>query len=294
MDRLDRIRIFQTVADLTSFAQAARKLHITPVAASRAVAALEKELGVSLLRRSTRSVGITKQGAEYLARSRRALAELDDAARAVRGQDAHPGGQLVVTAPVLFGRMYVMPIVTRLLTQHPELSVRVVLADRVMRLAAEGIDVAVRIAHLPDSALKATRLATVSQVWVASPEYLARRGKPKKLEDLASHDLIHFDTITLNRGWRRNQREIGTQPRLHTDNAEASIEAAMGGQGIARLFSYHVASHLAERTLVQVLPDCETETVPVSLVYQTNRVRSAALKAFISAARAALPGYPNL
>src|SRR5579883_1006003 len=155
------------VADLSSFAEASRKLRITPVAASRAVAGLERDLGVPLLRRTTRSVRMTQQGADYLARTRRALAELDDAARAVREEDAKPRGQLVVTAPVLFGRMYVMPIVASLLSQNPELSVRVVLADRVMRLAEEGIDAAVRIARLRDSGLRAARLATVQQVWVA-------------------------------------------------------------------------------------------------------------------------------
>lgn len=294
MDRLDRIRIFQMVADRSSFAEASRKLGITPVAATRAVAALEKELGVLLLRRTTRSVGLTQQGGDYLARSRRALGELDDAARAVRGEDAHPRGQLVVTAPVLFGRMYVMPIVAGLLSDHPHLSVRVVLVDRVVRLAEEGVDIAVRIAHLPDSALRAVRLATVQRVWVASPDYLARRGAPAATEDLANHDLIHFDTVTLNRAWRPHEAGIRIEPRLRTDNAEASIEAAIQGLGIARLFSYHVARLMTEGKLVRVLADSERETVPVSLVYQINRVQSPGLKAFLAAARAALPGCPSL
>jgi DNA-binding transcriptional LysR family regulator len=294
LDRLDHIRIFQVVADHASFAEAARQLRITPVAASRAVAALEKELEVTLLRRTTRSVKLTKQGADYLARSRRALSELDDAARAIRGDDAQPRGQLVVTAPVLFGRMYVMPMVASLLSKHSELSVRMILADRVMRLTEEGIDVAVRIAHLPDSALRAVRLATVRQVWVASPAYLAKHGLPTALEDLANHNLIHFDTVTLNRGWRRGQKTIRVEPRLRTDNAEASIDAASQGLGIARLFSYHVTRHVAEGKLVEVLASHNREFVPVSLVYQSNRIQSAGIKAFLAAARAALPGLPEL
>jgi DNA-binding transcriptional LysR family regulator len=239
-------------------------------------------------------VGLTQQGADYLARSRRALAELDDAARAVRDEDAHPRGQLAVTAPVLFGRMYVMPIVAGLLSDHPQLSIRVILVDRVLRLAEEGVDVAVRIAHLPDSALRAARLATVQRVWAASPDYLARRGAPAATEDLANHDLIHFDTVTLNKTWRRGEAGIRIEPRLRTDNAEASIEAAIQGLGIARLFSYHVARLVAEGKLVRVLAKSEHETVPVSLVYQINRVPSPGLKAFLAAARAALPGRPNL
>lgn len=294
MDRLDRIRIFQMVADHTSFAEAARRLQIPSVAASRAVAALEKELGVTLLRRTTRSVGLTKQGADYLARSRRALAELDDAARALRGEDAHPRGQLVVTAPVLFGRMYVMPMVAGLLSSHPELSLRVILVDRIMRLAEEGIDVAVRIGDLPDSALRAARLATVRRVWVATPDYLTKRGVPASLADLVHHDLIHFDTVTLNEGWRPGQGAKRVEPRLRTDNAEASIEAALKGLGIARLLSYHVGNQVAEGKLVRVLPENEREAVPVNLVYQSNRIQSAALKAFMAAARAALPNCPEL
>src|SRR5690349_8581231 len=127
MDRLERIRIFQMVADQSSFAEAARRLRIAPVAATRAVAALEKDLGVRLLRRTTRSVALTDQGAEYLSRSRRALEELDDAAWVVRGEDARPRGVLVVTAPVMFGRLHIMPIVTGLLREHPELLVHLIL-----------------------------------------------------------------------------------------------------------------------------------------------------------------------
>jgi DNA-binding transcriptional LysR family regulator len=294
MDSLDRIRIFQRVAEYGSFAEAARRLCIQPVSATRAVAALEKDLGVLLLRRTTRSVALTKKGADYLARTRRALAELEDAAREAREQDGVARGQLVITAPVLFGRMFIMAIVSNLLSTHPELAVRVMLSDRVMRLAEEGIDVAVRIARLPDSSLKAARLATVRQVWVASPSYLGKRGLPKSLADLASHDLIHFDTVTLNREWRHGAKQLRLTPRLRTDNADASIEAAIHGLGIARLFSYHVADHVAAGRLVHVLPKSDREGVPVNAVYQDRGAQSAALKAFLAAARAGLPGCPEL
>jgi DNA-binding transcriptional LysR family regulator len=294
MDHLERIRLFQMVAECGSFAEAARKLRIQPVTTTRAVAALEKELGVTLLRRTTRSVALTRKGADYLARTRPALAELENAARAVREEDDTPRGQLVVTAPVLFGRMYVMSIVSNLLSTHPELAVRVILSDRVMRLAEEGIDVAVRIARLPDSSLRATRLATVRQVWVASPSYLSKRGAPKVLADLSKHDLIHFDTVTLNKEWRKGRKTLRLEPRLRTDSADASIEAAMQGLGIARLFSYHVASHVARGQLVYVLPKLDREAVPVSAVYQYRGAPSAGLKAFLAAARAELPGCPEL
>lgn len=132
------------------------------------------------------------------------------------------------------------------------------------------------------------------QMWVASPDYLAKRGVPAALEDLARHDLIHFDTVTLNRVWRQGEKEIRVEPRLRTDNADASIEAAIEGLGIARLFSYHVARHVTEGKLVRVLPNSEREAVPVSLVYQINRLQSAGHKAFLTAARTALPDCPEL
>ena len=190
--------------------------------------------------------------------------------------------------------MYVVPILTGLLSNHPELSARAILVDRVMRLVEEGVDVAVRIAHLPDSALQAVRLAPVRKVWVVGPHYLAKRGIPAVLKDLMDHDLIHFDTVTLNRGWRQGHRAMQVEPRLRTDSADASIEAAIQGLGIARLFSYQVRRLVAEGKLVLVLSESERETVPVSLVYQANRVQSAGLKAFLAAARTALSGCPEL
>lgn len=294
MDRIERIRVFQMVADQSSFAEAARRLRIAPVAATRAVAALEKELGVRLLRRTTRSVALTDQGVEYLARSRRALDDLADAERSIRGEDAAPRGVLVVTASVMFGRLHVMPIVTRMLRDYPELSVRLVLHDRVARLAEEGIDVAVRIAHLPDSALRALPLATVRQVLVASPDYLARRGHPKTQDELANHDIIAFDSATLNTESKRSGTEGRLAPRFLTNSVDATIDAAVQGFGIARLFSYHVAQQIAGGKLIHVLPDAVQESVPVSLVYQARRQPAPSLKAFLVRARTMLPGCPAL
>lgn len=294
MDRLDRIRIFHAVADRSSFAEAARQLNISPVAASRAVAALEDELGVQLLRRTTRSVGLTEEGGDYLGRSRTALIELEDAARAVRGEDSRPRGLLVVTAPLIFGRMHIMPVVADLLRGHPGLTIRLSLIDRMVRLVEEGIDVAVRIAQLPDSALRAVQIAAVRRVLVASPDYLARRGAPAAAHELQLHDLIAFDTFTPNGEWRLGGATLRVEPLLATNSVEGAIEAALRGLGIARVFSYQVAAHVAEGRLVRLLPYCESENVPVSLVYQANRQRSSNVKGFIAAVRAAMPGCPLL
>jgi DNA-binding transcriptional LysR family regulator len=294
MDSLERIRVFQMVADQSSFAEAARKLRIPPVAASRAVADLEAELGVQLLRRTTRSVTLTKQGTDYLERSRRVLDELEEAARAIRGEDASPRGLLVVTAPVLFGRLHVMPIVSKMLHDYPELSIRLALLDRVVRLAEEGIDVAVRIAHLPDSSLHAATLTTVSQLLAASPEYLARRGTPRTVADLATHDLISFDSATLNTEARKSSVEARLEPRFLTNSIDAALDVALQGLGIARLFSYHVSQELADGRLVIVLPDAHREVVPVSMVYSASRQQSANLKAFMASCRETLQGMPSL
>jgi len=294
VDRLECIRVFQKVADHKSFAEAARELRISSVAASRAVATLEEEIGVRLLRRTTRSVGLTEQGVDYLERTRRALSELDDAARTVRGENAGPRGSLVLTAPVMFGRLHIMPLVAGLLRDYPELSVRLILVDRVVRLVEEGIDVAVRIAHLPDSALRALTLANVRQVLVASPDYLARRGTPATVEELSSHDVIEFDSAGLSAEWKRGGPRVHIEPRLLTNSVDATIDAVTEGLGIARLFSYHVARQLDEGKLVRILPDLESGDIPVSLVYQGDRQQSPNIKAFFAAAKAAFPNRPSL
>jgi len=294
VDRLDCIRIFHKVADYQSFSEAARQLHISTTAASRAVTELEELMGVQLMRRTTRSVRLTAHGTHYLERTRRPLFELDEAARAARGEGSSPRGSLVVTSPVMFGRSHVMPIVTGLLREHPELSVRLILIDRVVPLVEEGVDIAVRIAHLPDSNLRALPIASVSQFLVASPGYLARRGIPRVVDDLASHDLIAFDTVRLNAQLRRGGSRETLEPRLLTNNIDASIEAAMQGLGIARLFSYHISHQLAEGKLVRVLANKDDEEIPVNLVYQGDRHQSSSVRAFFAAAQAAFPGRPSI
>jgi DNA-binding transcriptional LysR family regulator len=178
MDQLDTLRSFVAVAEKASFAEAARVLGVSPTAVSRGIASLEESLGVTLLRRTTRSVALTPEGEAYLERCRHVLEELDDAARALRGDKAEPRGTLIVTAPVVFGRMHMLPVIERLLRAHPALDARLMLTDRVVRLVEEGVDVAVRIAELADSALHVVRIASVRRVLVASPEYLAGRGVP--------------------------------------------------------------------------------------------------------------------
>jgi DNA-binding transcriptional LysR family regulator len=288
MDQMLALRTFVAVANQRSFVEAARALGISPTAASRGVAGLEETLGVTLLRRTTRSVALTPEGETYLDRCRRALEELDDAARALRGDTAEPRGSLIVTAPVVFGRMHILPIVDRLLRDHPGLDVRLTLTDRVVRLVEEGIDVAVRIADLADSALHAVRLTEVRRVLVASPTYLKSRGIPATSAELGGHDLIGFDNFTRNGEWRLGRsgdEVVRCEPRLMTNSVEAAVDAAISGLGIARVLDYQVAQHIAAGRLRYVLAALDPSPVPVSLVYQANRLRSPNARALIDAAR---------
>jgi DNA-binding transcriptional LysR family regulator len=291
MDRLDQLRTFASVAERASFSEAARSLGVSPTAASRAVAALEEALGVALLRRTTRSVALTPEGSAYLERCRRALDELDDAARSIRGDRAEPRGLLIVTAPALFGRLHVLPIVADLLRAHPALDIRLMLTDRLVRLVEEGVDVAVRIGELGDSTLHAVTVGSVRRTLVASPAYLKAHGEPKEPTELVNHAVIAFDAFAGNGEWRFGADArivVRFSPRLITDSVEAAIEAAVDGVGIARTLSYQTDAHVAAGKLINVLVDFEPPPWPVNLVYQANRLRSANVRVFLEEARRAL------
>lgn len=288
MDRILALRTFAAVARLRSFAAAARQLRLSPTAASRAVALLEDELGTPLLLRTTRSVSLTAEGATYLEACQSALEGLDDAARRIRGEDAEPHGRLVVTAPVVFGRLHVLPIVTRLLREHPRLSVQLQLADRLVHLAEEGIDAALRIGDLADSALHHVKLTQVRRVLVASPAYLALRGVPTEPLQLAGHTLIAFDNFTQNGEWRftaSGRPALRVEPRLVTNSVETAIDAAVAGLGITRVLSYQVREHLAAGRLRTMLEAFDPPPVPVSLVFSASRRGSANVNALVKAAQ---------
>ena len=289
MDRLKMLRTFVEVADQASFAEAARRMRISPTAASRAVSALETSLGVPLLRRTTRSVRLTEEGAAYLERCRAAIAELDDAALELGGDGAAPRGTLVLTAPVVFGRIHILPIVTGLLRDHPTLKVELTLVDRVVRLAEEGIDVAVRIGDLSDSSLHALKVAEVRRQLVASPAYLVARGTPESVSALHQHPLIAFTELDRAQEWRfgpAGKPAIRIEPRLTVNTADAAIAAAAEGVGIGRVLSYQAMDAIASGRLVTLLDDFAPPAVPVHLVYQSNRRASVNVRAFIDAARA--------
>lgn len=283
------LRTFVAVADAESFAKAARRLRISPTAASRAVATLEQSLGRPLLRRTTRSVRLTDQGAVYLERCRAALTDLDDAALILRGgEGATPGGALVITAPVTFGRRHILPVVTGLLRTHAALKVELTLIDRVVRMVEEGIDVAVRIGELSDSSLYAIKVAEVRRVLVASPAYIAERAMPAAVPALREHSLISFTEIDRAHEWRFGsvgKTSIRITPRLTVNTADAAIAAAVDGAGIARVLSYQAIDAIKAGQLTTVLDDQAPPPVPVHVVYQANRRASVNVRTFIDAAR---------
>ncbi|NVB85524.1 MAG: LysR family transcriptional regulator [Kofleriaceae bacterium] len=267
MDRLEEWRAFATVASLKSFSQAARRLGRSPQAVTRAIAALETRLGTRLLHRTTRSVSLTSDGERYLERSKRAIAEVDALEVPV---DAHAPlrGTLSVTAPVLFGQLHVMPIVTAFLATHEQMSVKVALLDRVVSLADEGIDLAVRIGELPDSALIARHVGDVRTVVVASPDYLERAGTPRMPETLTRHVCISLSATTpVSDRWTFGKRSIAVAPRLVVNTAQAAIDAAAEGLGLTRVLSYQVDRLVAAGKLKVVLASHEPRPVPVHLVH---------------------------
>lgn len=291
MDRLRAVETFLAVANLGSFAAAARQLRLSPAAATRAVASLEQHLGTVLLTRSTRSVRLTDAGRLLLDGGQQALDELRRVEDLIRGTQAEPRGVLTIAAPVLFGRLHVLPVVGRLLRRHPDLTVRLSLSDRMVRLVDEGFDVAVRIGDLPDSGLLATRLGTVGYVVVGSPQYFRERGVPITPADLADHDVITFESLQATSEWSfRPGRELGVRlsPRLSVDNADAAIAAAVEGLGVTRVLSYQVRDQLSDGRLQTVL-DALAVRLPVQIVRPERRAPSVNVSAFIAAATATIP-----
>jgi DNA-binding transcriptional LysR family regulator len=265
MDRSEDWRAFVHVATHKSFAHAARQLGRSPQAITRAVAALESRLGTRLLHRTTRSVSLSDDGERYLERARRLVAELD----ALESPEvaAELRGALAITAPVLFGELHVMPVVTAFLAKHPGVTARLSLVDRVVSLAEEGVDLAIRIGALADSALLSRLLGKVRTVLVASPAYLDEAGTPRTLDSLGKHACIAFTgTTPIPDRWSFDRRIIKIQPRLVVNVGQAAIDAALAGLGIVRVLSYQVDRLVAAERLRLVLASAEPSASPVHLL----------------------------
>jgi DNA-binding transcriptional LysR family regulator len=288
IDRLTAIRVFVAVADSGSLSAAGRRLGMPLSTVSRQLKALEDELETRLITRTTRRLSLTGPGRAYAATCRRVLDELDEAERGLGGERAEPRGELALTAPVLFGRLYVLPVVTAFLAANPGVSARLLLVDRVVDLVEEGLDIGVRIGALPDSSLLATRVGAIRLVTCASPAYLAERGVPATPQALGGHPCIDFAMLPRPHAWRfagpKPQQLVTISSRLIVNTAEAAIDAAKAGLGITRVLSYQAAASLADGSLRLILEDYEPEAMPVSLLHREDRLPQAKVQGFITLA----------
>ena len=285
MDRLGAMQAFVTVAEHRSFTAAAKKLGASATAVTRLVAGLEQRLATRLLHRTTRKVALTDAGARYLELARRIVADVDEAERAVRAEQVAPTGRFVVTAPATFGRLEVAPLVCEMLARHAAVQAELVLADRVVDLLDEGIDVAIRIGQLADSSLARRVVGSTRRILVASPAYLAVARRIRSPADLEGHPLIQFTSLTPLPQWEfaRGDREhrLAIRPRLVTNSADAAIGHALRGGGLAMVLSYQARDALASGALVTVLERYEPERQPIQLVHSASRIPSANLRAFV-------------
>jgi DNA-binding transcriptional LysR family regulator len=285
MDRFRSIQVFVEVAGRGGFAAAARALAMSPPAVTRAISALEDRIGVRLFHRTTRSVRLTEAGARFLEDSIRVLADLQAAEEAAIGAHGSPRGELRITAPMLFGRLYVAPILGDFLEQYPELNCQTLFLDRSVSLMDEGLDVAVRIGELPDSSLTAIRVGSVRWVTFAAPDYLARHGAPQHPRDLKDHRLIQSVSVSGAREWTFNEQgrpiQIKIEPRMRMNTNDAVVALAGRGWGISRLLSYQIAPDVTVGKLRAVLEDFEMPAIPIHVVHQEGRMASPKVRASV-------------
>lgn len=273
MDRLEAMATLLRVVETGSFSAASRAMGVPLATVSRKVSELETHLGTRLLLRTTRKVSPTEAGAAYAAAARRILADIDETERVAAGEYATPRGELVVTAPVLFGRLHVLPVTADFLAAFPHIDVRLLLSDRNLHLLDEQVDAAVRIGRLPDSALSAARLGATRRVVCANPALLARHGEPGVPQDLAAVPTISFDMADTAPSWSFRSPEAGRlleipiRPRLSVSTAEAAVEAAEGGVGAVRVLHYQCADAVRRGALRIVLAAFEPEPLPVHLLH---------------------------
>jgi len=285
MDCFRELSTFVAVAEEGAFNAAARRLNLTPPVVTRLVTALETRIGVRLLTRTTRKVALTEAGERLFNDGLRVLDELDEIEATAAGAHRTPRGLLRITAPVLFGQLYVLPVLREFLNAYPEVSSSTLFADRVVDLINEGLDVALRIGELPDSTLTATRVGTVRRITVAAPGYLADHGAPQTPEELADHRIIQPAGLEQAAQWpfvAGGKTSLARlTPRLSVNTVTAAIESAIAGWGVTRALSYQVADAIADGRLVEILRDWEDHELPIHLVHHEGRLSAAKTRVFI-------------
>lgn len=285
MDRFDAMSVLLAVTDAGSLSAGARRLGMPLATVSRKVSELEAHLHTKLLNRGSRRLELTDAGQSYVAACRKILEDVVEAERAASGEYRAPRGELVITAPIVFGRLHVLPIVGAFLKAYPDIEVRLTLADRVVNILEEHVDVALRIGELPDSSLIASRVGLIRRVVCASPDYLEARGTPVEPNDLESHDCVTFEGLMSSRSWtfwdNGTPQAVTIHSRLVVNTAESAVDMAVAGLGLTRLLSYQIEAPLAEGKLAVVLERFEPPQVPVSLVYGSSGLLPLKLRAFL-------------
>jgi len=285
MDRLDAMQVMLTAVECGSLSKASRKLGQPLATVSRKVSELESHLNTDLLIRSSKGLELTAAGRTYVMSARTILEHLNEAERTAAGEYTAPKGDLVVTAPTMFGRLHVLPVVITFLEAFPEVSVELMLTDRVTHFLDDQVDVALRIGHLPDSSLIATRLGVVRRVTCASPVYLGSRAAPAVPEDLANHDVISFEGVSSPTTWRYrsdgNELAVVFRSRLSVSTIDAAIDAGLAGAGVVRANSYQVVNHVRGGLLRLLLEAYEPAPHPVHLVYDKHKRLPLKLRAFV-------------
>lgn len=294
MDRFRELSTFVAVAEEGAFNAAARRLHMSPPAVTRFVTALEARLDVQLFTRTTRQMALTEAGRRFHTDAVRILAELVEAEASAAGDHDAPRGELRITAPVIFGRRFIAPILRDYLDAYPAVKASTLFVDRIVNLIDEGLDVAVRIGDLPDSSLSAARVGSVRRVTVAAPDYLARSATPRTPEDLRDHRIIFPTGLGTVPKWEftrsDERRSVGFQPSLVVNTMDAAIDAALSGWGLTRVLSYQVADALVSGALVEVLTDYDDHLMPIHLLHSEGRRAAAKIRIFVDLAATRLRG----
>ncbi len=285
-DRLEALTIFVAVAEQKSFIEAARQLRRSSASVTRGVAALEERLQTRLFNRTTRSVALTDAGARYLENCRRLLASYEELEAIPLGEWIEPRGWINVTAPTMFGRLHVLPLVRDFLGEYRQVEVRMLLLDRIVSLVDEGLDLGIRIGQLPNSSLRAVHVGQVRRVVCATPQYIARHGVPATPRDLANHTVVACTAVTpIPDRWSfhgpSGLTPVAVAPRLVVNTTAAAVDAALDGLGLACIMSYQADPHVAAGRLQTVLLEYEPPPAPIHIVHPAGRHLPAKVRLFL-------------
>lgn len=285
MDRLEAMATLLIVAETGSFSAASRKLRVPVTTVSRRVADLEAHIGAKLLQRTTRKVTLTDVGGPYVAVCRKAIEQLEEAERVAAGEYQSPRGEITITAPLILGRMHLVPLIAEFLAQFLDVQMRCRFSDRFLALQEEQIDVAVRVGELSDSGLRARRVGTIHRIVCASPNYLARRGEPRALSELGSHDCVPYYGFDPPGHWQFQTEDgpvtVPIHSRLSFDSIGPAIDAGIAGVGLIQVASYQVRTELRSGALREVLPEFAPHGLPVHIIRGNQEIVPLKVRAFV-------------